>query len=63
MVNINTMVIEWTDNITNLANMTHQTDLTDKVHDDYISSMNTKTLGYNLKTTVPLARNSFYFTS
>ena len=60
MVDINTMAIKQTDNLTHLANLT---DLTDKEHDDYISSMNTKTWGYNLKTTVPLVRNSFYLTS
>ena len=39
------------------------TDLTDEEHDDYVSSMNTKTWGYNLKTTAPSVRNSFYLTS
>ena len=63
MVNINTIVIEWTDSLTNLANITNLTDLTDKEYDDYVRSMNTKTWGYNLKTMVPSVRNTFYLTS
>ena len=57
------MVIKQTDNLTDLANLTNPTDFTDKEYDNYVSSMNTKTQGYNLKTTVPSARNSFYLTS
>ena len=57
MVDINTMVIKQTDNLTYLPNLTN---LTDKVHDDYVSSMNTEIWGHSLKTMVPLARNSLY---
>ena len=37
MVDIKTIVIKQTDNLTNLANLT---DLTDKEHDDYIRPKN-----------------------
>ena len=47
VINIITVAIKQIDNLTN-----------DK-HDNYVSPMDTKTLGYNLKTMVPLARNSF----
>ena len=60
MVDINTTAIQWTDNLTNLANVT---DLTDKEQDDYVNSLNRKTRGYNFKTTAPSVRNSFYLTS
>ena len=57
------MAKEWTDNLTNLANMTNLTNMTDKEHDEYVSSIITKTWGYNLKTMMLLVRNSFYLKS
>ena len=63
MVNIDTMVMEWTDSLTNLANkknVTNMTDLinmTDKEHDIcWLHDLQTQ--GYNLKTMMPLVRNS-----
>ena len=59
MVNISTMAMEWADNLTNLDDMTNLTSMTDKEHDKYVSSIITKTWGYNLKTTVSSVRNHF----
>ena len=60
MVDIDTTVMEWTDNLTNLANVTNLTNMTDKEHDEYMSApWFTKTWGYNLKTKMPSARIHF----
>ena len=37
--------------------MTNLTDMIDKEHDEYISSIITKTWDYNLEAMMPLARN------
>ena len=45
VVDINTMVMEYTDNLTNLANMTNPTNMTDKEHDEYVGCIITKNTG------------------
>ena len=39
MVNIDTMGMKWTDNLTTLVNKTNLINMTDKEYDEYVSSM------------------------